>query len=342
MVVLQQKDNSKEIQKLKEEKLSLTRQLMDLEGESVLYKKSADLLSDPAITYTIENFSFSLSDKKAKQKMKEGLKNKNEEILNLKSELMKKDQLINQLQKKIKSPTKQTEKEVLITQTEGQISSYKQMKVMDKLLFRNKSDLDFFSKSLNKFKNKFLNAVSKNKPNNQNKPKGKSKVVPIIKKEIPKPNNKEKELPDFLLTDRSNYGNEGQLNVTMTQEGDDLTKRMLEKNIYSEIRLLMEEKKNFLLQTMVKENFAFDILSNKAQRNESNSINKKDNKSNKKTSSTVNSVNSNITTNDSNFNPSTGFNLTQDIDTMIEIIKQRKKFVENEKKNLQKLKHHCD
>ena len=111
---LQLKDNSKEIQKLREEKLMLSSKLMELESESVLYKKSSDLILDPSVNFTVESFSITLTDKKGKQKIKESLKNKNEEILILKSELMKKEQLIANLQKAKKAPVKHIEKEIFI------------------------------------------------------------------------------------------------------------------------------------------------------------------------------------------------------------------------------------
>ena len=224
----------------------------------------------------------------------------------------------------------------------------KQAMAFNKFLFRNKSDLDFFKSSHNNCKKKYLGIACKNKPTKESRKK--YKMNSSLKKELGNNSSGKKEIiPDFLLTERSIYGRntdrgENELNITMTNDGDDYNKRIIEKNIYSEIKNLMEEKKNFMLQTMACENFAFDILADKSNKNMSynnssiipsgkKEINSKS--ITKKSGSTIN--------NSGDLSPSIGFSLTQDIDSMIELIKQRKKFVENEKRNLQKfIKNHCD
>ena len=85
--------------KLKEEKMVLSKQIMDLESEAMLYKKiesSEDLLSMNATTINnkqnkkrnlnICTFGFSYVNNLNRMKIKDSLKNKNEEILILKNE----------------------------------------------------------------------------------------------------------------------------------------------------------------------------------------------------------------------------------------------------------------
>ena len=74
----------------------------------------------------------------------------------------------------------------------------------------------------------------------------------------------------------------------------------LEKNIYKEIQNILEEKRNFILNTLTYENFSFDILKNK------------------------NTTSSNI-----------NMNNLEDIDKLIEIIKNRKQKVQKTKKSLE-------
>ena len=74
----------------------------------------------------------------------------------------------------------------------------------------------------------------------------------------------------------------------------------LEKNIYKENQNILEEKRNFILNTLTCENFSFDIL--KPQKN-------------KNTASNINSL--------------------EDINKLIEIIKNRKQKVQKTKKSLE-------
>ena len=80
--------DSKDLKKLKEEKLALSKQIMELESEAMLYSnfKNGDSLIFPS--FNPSKFSFSIIENSSKQKIKDSLKNKNEEILILKNELM--------------------------------------------------------------------------------------------------------------------------------------------------------------------------------------------------------------------------------------------------------------
>ena len=93
----------------------------------------------------------------------------------------------------------------------------------------------------------------------------------------------------------------------------------LEKNIFSEINKILEEKRNFIIKTLTSENFSFDIYSQNSNKQNNNSNMKKNNKNN---------FNKNIIFSD----------ITKDIDKMLEMIKKRKEKVENDKINLEDMK----
>ena len=76
----------------------------------------------------------------------------------------------------------------------------------------------------------------------------------------------------------------------------------LEKNIYKEIQNILEEKRNFILNTLTYENFSFDILKTP----------------NNKNSTGINNING-----------------LEDIDKLIDIIKNRKEKVQKTKKFLE-------
>ena len=81
---------------------------------------------------------------------------------------------------------------------------------------------------------------------------------------------------------------------------------LLEKNIYSEIQNILEEKRNFILKTLTSENFSFDILNNSG------------NYKNKKSEESV-------------YDDINGGNIEQ----ILSLIRQRKKKVEMTKKYLE-------
>ena len=131
------------ISKLQEEKMELSRKLIEMESEAVLYKDSQEINDEmlynprrgsrlstieqkeilPKLQpnssnfnlankeqkrfnnglIKIENSNFSIFSKKNMNLLKDGLKNKNEEILLLKNELVKKEKIISDLKKNMEN-----------------------------------------------------------------------------------------------------------------------------------------------------------------------------------------------------------------------------------------------
>jgi len=237
--------------KLQEEKLELSRKLIDMESEAVLYKdkdelndemlynprrnskistmSTKDLLQrlnsnfsednnkkvSPQDNFKKENTNFFILGKK-QSSLKDNLKNKNEEILLLKNELVKKEQIITELKLK------------------------KNLKKNDIKKFDNKN---YYNKS------------------------------------------ESKELNDSIFGD-----NDGNIN--------------LKNNINWEIQNILNEKRDFILKTLTRENFSFDFISSKYKSRKSNeSINGQKNDNN--------------------------------LEQILDLIRQRKKRVEMIKKNLE-------
>ena len=218
------------ISKLQEEKMELSRKLMELESEAVLYKDGDEMkdemlynprrgsrlstLSQKELLQKLQpnssnlnntnreikkfnselnkisNTNFSILSKKNINLIKDGLKNKNEEILLLKTELVKKEQIIAELKK---------------NKNENTITDSK---------------------------------ISENKINN--KPEN---YLNLLGRKFSLRYSDSKEVNDSIFEESESH-------------------MMLEKNIYSEIQNILEEKRNFILQTLTCENFSFDILGN--------------------------------------------------------------------------------
>ena len=89
-----------------------------------------------------------------------------------------------------------------------------------------------------------------------------------------------------------------EINDSMFDENE--SQLNLETNIYKEIENILEEKRNFVIKTLTIENFCFDILKNKE-----------------------NGINKNVELNNNN------------IEQILELIKQRKKKVEITKQYLE-------
>ena len=272
------------IKKLQDEKLQLSKKIMDLESDIIIYKNNSNdidlnLIQQNSISslrekktnsYSISNFYFSLIKNKIfNNKIKESLKKKNEEILILKNELMKKESIIEGY-KKNKNLSKQ------ITLPFNNIKN--------NILFKNKSESDILNLSLEKFRKEYFNIITKNSGFKIN-------------------NNKYKKKES------------DELNLF---EGEEENSN-LEKNIFSEINKILEEKRNFIIKTLTSENFSFDIYSQNQNKQNNNSNLKKNNKNN---------LNKNIMFSD----------ITKDIDKMLEMIKKRKEKVENDKINLEDMK----
>ena len=212
------------IKKLQEEKMDLSRKLMEMEGEVVLYKDTNDIndemLYNPRRGSRFSTISQKESNKKISASSSKEIKkfnfkiskenfcliaknNKKKEIDLLKNELIKKDKIIAQLK------------------------------------------LENFN-------------IKKNKPDLK------------------------------------------EINDSISDENENESRANLKNNIYKEIENILVEKRNFVIQTLTKENFSFDII------NDNN-----------------NSKNKKLGLNENN------------IEQILEIIKQRKKKVEMTKKYLE-------
>lgn len=264
------------IQKLKEEKLLLSKKITELENEKNLHKcnniiieKNMRRAKSPCIKKTIEksfeinSFNFSLINNKNNCIIKESLKRKNEEILILKNELMKKEQIIQKL--KINHYN--------LNDSEIDENSKQNFINKNNKLFRTKSDNHFYISNNNY--NTILTDESKN----------------ITKNNF----QHNKNISKF-------YQKKGldELNITLTNEDEE--DNILEKNIQIELKNILEEKRNFILKTLTSENFSFDILSstNLHNINTSNNNSNNINTSNNNSSNIMTSTNMNTSNNNSN------------------------------------------
>ena len=360
--ILSSDPNAKELKKLKEENIQLQKKLMDLEGEQLNLNNdnlltnsfannsylnnnlittenntvNTSLIHNIKQTSTFNknekklakaNFNFSLIANKGYNKIKESLKNKNEEITILKNELLKKEKLIenlkykNKLQpKNLKSNINKPNNSISINknsnnnnsnhhiQSEKIILTYFDINsIKPNSLYKNKSDNDFLRSTLIKYNNKYL------------------------KTEILRSYTKRKSI------DMDYNANNNTINVSlMTSFMEDETgHNALEKNIYSEIKNILEEKRNFIIKTMTRENFSFDIINvSNVKKDENNNIKngiiKKKLNSNSNKGSNVNIR--------SSFTNSSNEISNIDIDKMINLIKNRKKEVEIKKKYFEELR----
>jgi hypothetical protein len=246
------------ILKLQEEKMELSRKLMEMESEAVLYKDGEDIndemLYNPrrgsrlstisqkeallklqanqsninipnkeqrvfnSDLNKITNENFSLITKKNTDLLNDSLKNKNEEIILLKNELVKKEQIITELKKNIEK---------------NKISSSKLS----------------FNTSFNN-----------------------SKILRPINDDSNKKSHKTEDYLDLLSRKYSikrNYDNK-EVNDSIYDENE--AHLLLEKNIYSEIQNILEEKRNFILKTLTCENFSFDIINNNEKKKNKETI----------------------------------------------------------------------
>jgi hypothetical protein len=367
--ILSSDPNAKELKKLKEENIQLQKKLMDLEGEQLNLNNdnlltnsfannsylnnnlittenntvNTSLIHNIKQTSTFNknekklakaNFNFSLIANKGYNKIKESLKNKNEEITILKNELLKKEKLIENLKYKIKLQPKNLKSNINKPnnsisinknsnnnnsnhhiQSEKIILTYFDINsIKPNSLYKNKSDNDFLRSTLIKYNNKYL------------------------KTEILRSYTKRKSI------DMDYNANNNTINVSLMTSfmEDESGHNALEKNIYSEIKNILEEKRNFIIKTMTSENFSFDIINSSAKKdindnnnnnnNNKNVIVKKKLYSNSNKGSNVN-IRGSITNNNSSNEIS-----NVDIDKMINLIKNRKKEVEIKKKYFEELR----
>ena len=237
-IILQLKETIKKLQK---EKIELSQKLIDYESDAFLYNsnkgdKEDILLYNPnnskknfQINLEIYNFSFSIKSNSHKHQ-NSCFTDKNEEIDALKSELVKKEEIISLLKtnKKIYKPVIINNFSINSSSRSSQINSYANsaQKVMT---FKNKQKNSYNYNSIisNDMKSKISNKITSTfswKEENH------------LKKKIQQSNK------DTPFEDNESHGS-------------------LQKNIFKEIQNILEEKRNFVIKTLTIENFSFDILS---------------------------------------------------------------------------------
>ena len=209
--------------KLKEEKMVLSKQIMDLESEAMLYKKiesSEDLLSMNATSINNKQnkkrnlnicaFGFSYVNNLNRMKIKDSLKNKNEEILILKNELVQKERLITTLQKKYNN-----------NKHNGMLCCSGDVKFGNiKGFEKNKSEGDFMKKVHVVLIKKYFDVE------NEGSARKERKTGSNIG------NNSNMKSGGFQGRKRNVGG--------YNDEGDDESQSLLENNIYSEIKNILE------------------------------------------------------------------------------------------------------
>lgn len=269
------------VKKLKKEKLEMSQRIIDYESESFLYNSQRED-KDDILLYNPNN-----SNKKLKMNLKKfnfsfninGIKNetnkynKNDEISILKRELNEKNEIITLLKS-----NKKKYKPVIINNFSINSSS-------------STSNINSINSSAQKyvtFKNDKKNSINYNSIlSNQMKSKLSNKISST-----------------FSWKDENRHKKKFKKSVNDTPSEDRESHNSLEKNIFKEIENILEERKNFIIKTLVRENFSFDILSNKEK----------------------------LKNNDLNENSNYDIKGMEDIDQLIEIIKNRKIKVQKTKK----------
>ena len=274
------------IKKLKKEKLEMSQRIIDYESESFLYNSQRED-KDDILLYNPNN-----SNKKQKMNLKKfnfsfsinGIKNetnkynKNDEISILKRELNEKNEIITLLKS-----NKKKYKPVIINNFSINSSS-------------STSNVNSINSSAQKyvtFKNDKKNSINYNSIlSNQMKSKLSNKISST-----------------FSWKDENRHKKKFKKSVNDTPSEDRESHNSLEKNIFKEIENILEERKNFIIKTLVRENFSFDILSNKEK----------------------------LKNNDLNENSNYDIKSMEDIDQLIEIIKNRKIKVQKTKKYFEEI-----
>ena len=274
------------IKKLKKEKLEMSQRIIDYESESFLYNSQRED-KDDILLYNPNN-----SNKKLKMNLKKfnfsfninGIKNetnkynKNDEISILKRELNEKNEIITLLKS-----NKKKYKPVIINNFSINSSS-------------STSNINSINSSAQKyvtFKNDKKNSINYNSIlSNQMKSKLSNKISST-----------------FSWKDENRHKKKFKKSVNDTPSEDRESHNSLEKNIFKEIENILEERKNFIIKTLVRENFSFDILSNKEK----------------------------LKNNDLNEYSNYDIKGMEDIDQLIEIIKNRKIKVQKTKKYFEEI-----
>ena len=269
------------IKKLKKEKLEMSQRIIDYESESFLYNSQREdkddiLLYNPnnsnkKLKMNLKKFNFSFSINGIKNETNKY--NKNDEISILKRELNEKNEIITLLKS-----NKKKYKPVIINNFSINSSS-------------STSNINSINSSAQKyvtFKNDKKNSINYNSIlSNQMKSKLSNKISST-----------------FSWKDENRHKKKFKKSVNDTPSEDRESHNSLEKNIFKEIENILEERKNFIIKTLVRENFSFDILSNKEK----------------------------LKNNDLNENSNYEIKGMEDIDQLIEIIKNRKIKVQKTKK----------
>ena len=220
------------------------------------------------------NFSFSINGIKNETNKY----NKNDEISILKRELNEKNEIITLLKS-----NKKKYKPVIINNFSINSSS-------------STSNINSINSSAQKyvtFKNDKKNSINYNSIlSNQMKSKLSNKISST-----------------FSWKDENRHKKKFKKSVNDTPSEDRESHNSLEKNIFKEIENILEERKNFIIKTLVRENFSFDILSNKEK----------------------------LKNNDLNENSNYEIKGMEDIDQLIEIIKNRKIKVQKTKKYFEEI-----
>ena len=274
------------IKKLKKEKLEMSQRIIDYESESFLYNSQREdkddiLLYNPnnsnkKLRMNLKKFNFSFSINGIKNETNKY--NKNDEISILKRELNEKNEIITLLKS-----NKKKYKPVIINNFSINSSS-------------STSNINSINSSAQKyvtFKNDKKNSINYNSIlSNQMKSKLSNKISST-----------------FSWKDENRHKKKFKKSVNDTPSEDRESHNSLEKNIFKEIENILEERKNFIIKTLVRENFSFDILSNKEK----------------------------LKNNDLNENSNYDIKGMEDIDQLIEIIKNRKIKVQKTKKYFEEI-----
>ena len=234
------------IKKLQEEKMEISQKIIDYESETLLnsnkdnkedillYKPKTESKKIFELSLGKSNFSFTIYGKKNTKFLKDGLKNKNEEITILKNELVKKEEIISLLKAKNKKIELKKEKcnniSLNASANSSKVNSInnsaKGKNVLNSWsIYNSNNNNNTDTNDANKYTSPFSWGGSPSAANN------------II-------NNKKRNVP---------LKNEIMYEETESQIS-------LENNIYKEIQSILEEKRNFILKTLTYENFSFDIL----------------------------------------------------------------------------------
>ena len=239
------------IKKLKREKLDMSQKIIDYESESSFNKlrkgnKDDTLLYNPRYSKTkfklnLEKsfFSFSILGIKNKVNIYNNQDNF-EEIAVLKNELIKKEEIISLLKS-----NKKGYKPVIINNFSINSSC-------------SSSQINSKANSAKKYMT-FKNDNIKNAFNNN------SVFANYMK---PKILNKITSTFSWKEESHLKYKAKKSKNNTPYEDGD--SHRSLEKNIFKEIQNILEEKRNFILKTLTTENFSFDLLSSKENKQNKN------------------------------------------------------------------------